>query len=184
MLVFNQIATPEELYQFLLRHISYGLIDKEGNIFKDSETDEFQHACKDWHVRSAEQILKDAIGHCYDFTEVERDWFEKNGYNFKTYWVCAHENGENGFAHAYLVYQDKENKDWVHFEVSDGGFRGLHRYRTLEEALKAQAEHQIECANKSFAPKTKYSVDVYEFNKPKENSTYDEYIKNATRKQV
>ncbi len=164
-------------------NIRYGVVDKNGNKFHNSNTNAFQKAAKKWHVRTVEKILKDGIGHCYDFTEVERYWFKAKKYKFHTFWVCAHEENESGFAHAYLVFQDKLSQEWVHFEVSDFAFRGLHRYETLNEAITAQANHQIEMANKLFKPKDKYRIEVYEFEAPQTNLSYMEYIENATKEE-
>ncbi len=112
---------------------------------------------------------------------MERYWFELKGYEYITNWVSAYPVDEvDGSCHAYLIYHDQVSKKWVHFEVSDGGYRGLHEYNSLDEAIKGQSMHQIDNAKRSFQVEGDYGVEVCKFNKPKELSTYKEYIDNAT----
>lgn len=122
----NNVKTPKELMAFLNENIAYGVIDRKGNKLYDSSKQEFQNACNTtWKTRSVFKILKEGIGHCYDFVEVERFWFEKYGYNVKTIWISAYQQyiENSGFAHTYLLF--KENEKWNLFEFADYKNRGI-----------------------------------------------------------
>lgn len=172
------VKTPEELFEFLKENITYGVIDKNGKIFCDSESEEMEVACfEDWKMRTPKQIINDGIGHCYDYTEVEREWFEKNGFDFKTFWVCAYNKVDENDrpSHAYLVYKDKVNSNWVHFEVSDGMYQGLHTFKSLKDAVIAQANHHMKYA-KAYGEDLKFLLKTYSFKKPKIGMNMAQYM--------
>ena len=181
----NDVKTPEELITFLDENISYGVIDRNGNRLHDSSKKEFQDVCnKDWKVRPVFKILDDGIGHCYDQVEVERYWFEQNGYMVKTFWVTAYQEEikNSGFSHTYLIYKD--NEKWKLFEHSDYNNKGIYEFNSLIEAIVWQKSKQIEYAKSCVKPTTKYDVVVYEYSKPKVGLNMTEYLKFVTDSKV
>ena len=174
---FSSIKTPEELMTYLNENFDYGVIDNKGNKFFDSNTDEFQFVCNnDWKLRSVDQMLNDKIGHCYDQVEIERKWFESNGYKIKTFWSCAYqENIENsGFSHTYLLY--KSGNYWYLFEHADYYNRGIHKFKTIKEAARWQINNQIKFAESCVPPQDKYSYCIKEYPLPPLNLNMQEYI--------
>ncbi len=172
---------------YLDQNFQYGVIDNSGNKFFDSDSEQFQQACNcDWKLRSVNQILKDKIGHCYDQVEIEREWFEKNGYEVKTFWISAYqEEVENsGFSHTYLIY--KENNSWKLFEHADYFNRGIYSFNTVQDAVRWQAEKQIETAQNRIKPLKRYVTCIKEYKKPPISlnmqefvnfiDTYDDYV--------
>ena len=162
---------------YLDHAIEYGVIDDCGNKYYDSNSDEFQKACNhDWKLRPVERILQDGVGHCYDQVEVEREWFTKNGYQIKTFWISAYqEEIENsGFSHSYLIYKD--DNAWKLFEHSDFFNRGIYKFDSVQDAVRWQADNQIKFAAKYVKPITKYVVCIKEYSKPSINVNMEEYL--------
>lgn len=173
----QNIKTPEDLMLYLDKNISYGVIDKNGNKFFDSNSDNFQKACfADWKTKPTKQILEDGVGHCYDQVEIEREWFTLKDYKIKTFWISAYqEEIENsGFSHTYLIYKDRNN--WFVFEHSDYFNKGIHKFKTLREAVTWQAQKHVSFAESQIKPKIKYSVCIKEFSKPPFNLNMEQYL--------
>lgn len=99
-MTFKEIKTPEQLMKYLDQNFKYGVIDKKGNKYYNSNTAEFQRICEtQWELRPVEAMLKDGVGHCYDQVEIEREWFSKNGYNVKNIldFCLSRRNSKLGF---------------------------------------------------------------------------------------
>lgn len=173
----DDVKTPKELMEFLNKNIKYGVIDRKGNRLYDSSKQEFQNACKTvWKTRSVFQILKEGIGHCYDIVEIERFWFEKNGYIAKTIWISAYQQDieNSGFAHTYLLF--KENEKWNLFEFADYKNKGIYEFNSVDEAIEWQKNKQIEFAKSYVKPVEKYDVAIYEYEKPKIGLTMNGFL--------
>lgn len=176
-MTFQEVNTPEQLMIYLDQYFQYGVIDNNGNKYYDSNSDEFQLICDtQWKLRSVNEMLKDGIGHCYDQVEIERNWFTKKGFEVKTFWISAYqEKIENsGFSHTYLIYQD--NGVWKLFEHSDFSNRGIYTFKTIKDAVKCQAEHQIKFAESCVKPLKQYTTCIKEYNKPPVNVNMQEYL--------
>ncbi|MGN1201249.1 MAG: hypothetical protein ACI4R8_03220 [Candidatus Caccovivens sp.] len=174
---FESVKTPNQLMDFLDKNFRYGVIDNNGNKFYDSNSHEFQMVCNfQWKLRTIKEMLRDGIGHCYDQVEIEREWFEKNGYEIKTFWISAYQKEiqNSGFSHTYLIY--KENGSWNIFEHSDFFNKGIHKFSSIKDAVKWQAEHQVKFAKSCVKPKNKYSVCIKEYNKPPTKINMKEYL--------
>lgn len=176
-MTFQEVKTPDQLMTYLDQNFEYGVIDNNGNSHCDSNSDEFQIICDtQWRLRSVEEMLKDGVGHCYDQIEIEREWFIQNGFQVKTFWISAYqEEVENsGFSHTYLIYKD--NGVWKLFEHSDFSNRGIYTFKSIEEAVKWQAKHQIKFAESCIKPLKQYTVRIKEYNKPPVNVNMQEYL--------
>ena len=175
--MFDLIENPKQLMQYLDKHFEYGVIDKCGNKHTDSNSDDFQNACNnDWRVRSVKQMLKDGVGHCYDQVEIERQWFEDNGFKVKTFWISAYQEGidNSGFSHTYLLFED--NQKWCLFEHSDFANRGIHAFNSVEDAIRWQACKQIKFASNCIKPKECYSVCIKQYEKPAVGLDMGQYL--------
>jgi len=174
---FQDIKTPEELMLYLDQNFEYGVIDNSGNKHNDSNSDEFQIVCDtQWKLRSVEEMLKDGVGHCYDQVEIEREWFTKTGFEVKTFWISAYqEEVENsGFSHTYLIYKDKGV--WKLFEHSDFSNKGIHIFKSVNDAVKWQSENQIKFAESCIKPLKQCATCIKEYIKPPVNVNMQEYL--------
>ncbi len=176
-MILKNVSSPQELLKFLDDNLTYGVVDKKGNKIFDSNLDEFQEACNnDWILQSPQQILDSGVGHCYDQVEVERAWFAQKGYNFFTFWISAYqpEIENSGFSHTYLVFED--NNKWYLFEHADASFRGIYEFDNIKDAVKFQADHQVDYAKQIVQPKSGYSVCIKQFDKPQVNINMQQYL--------
>lgn len=176
-MTLQDVKTPEQLMIYLDQYFQYGVIDNNGNKYNDSNSNEFQNVCNvQWKLRPVEEMLKDAIGHCYDQVEIERKWFISNGFEVKTFWISAYQEGieNSGFSHTYLLYKD--NDIWKLFEHSDLSNRGIHVFKTIKDAVKWQAEHQIKFAEGRVKPLKHYTTCIKEYGKPPVNLNMQEFL--------
>lgn len=174
---FNQVKTPQQLMLFLNKNFEYGVIDNNGNKHTNSNSNEFQNICNtQWRLRSVQQILKDGVGHCYDEVEIEREWFTNNGFQIKTFWISAYQQGINnsGFSHTYLLYKIKNC--WYLFEHADFINRGIYKFNSVSEAVKWQSQNQIKFAISCKKPIKEYSVCIKDYSKPPVNINNNEYL--------
>jgi len=175
--IFQNVKTPEQLITYLDQNFEYGVIDNNGNKHCDSNSDEFQIVCNtQWKLRTVDEMLKDGVGHCYDQVEIEREWFTKNGFTIKTFWVSAYQEGvkNSGFSHTYLVYQD--NGVWKLFEHADFSNKGIHAFKSVNDAIKWQSKCQIKFAESCVKPLKKYTTCIKEYMKPPTNVNMQEYL--------
>lgn len=175
-MTFKEIKTPEQLMKYLDQNFKYGVIDKKENKYYNSNTAEFQRICEtQWELRPVEEMLKDGVGHCSDQVEIEREWFSKNGYNVKTFWISAYQDGiqNSGFCHTYLMYQD--NDTWKIFEHSDFSNKGIFTFKSTSDAVKWQAKHQIIFAESCVKPLKEYVTCIKEYNNPPTHVNMQEF---------
>ncbi len=84
---FNKITSPQELLQYMNKHIYYGIVGCNNKVYVPNDKD-FQRACnEEWYFRNGLDVLLSCVGHCWDQVEIERYWFTKNNYDFKTLFV-------------------------------------------------------------------------------------------------
>ena len=173
----KSVKTPQQLMQFLNNNFEYGVVDNNGNKHCDSNSDIFQEVCNNqWKMRSVKQMLEDGVGHCYDQVEIERKWFEDNGYEVKTFWISAYQEGveNSGFSHTYLLFADGEK--WLLFEHSDFANRGIFEFETVEAAIRWQAGKQVAFAEKIVKSQQGYSVCIKQYQKPPIGVNMDQFL--------
>lgn len=151
----NEIKNPKELLDYMNVNIKY----------KQDEN---------WLLSKCEN----GYGNCFDQVELEREWFAKKTYEFKTIfiWFCLPYQNDY-LTHAYLVY--KENDNWVYFENADENKRGLHIFETLEDLIFFQKETFIkenEAVGNKIDEKIQNTIKIYEYEKPKQGITFEEFI--------
>lgn len=184
-MIYDEVQSPKELILFLDENIKYGIIGKNNEVLCNSSSENFQKVgVKYWRLRKAFDIIESGVGQCYDQVEIERDWFSKNNYNFKTVWIWVYQKEfeKIGHSHSYLVYFDKQK--WNLFEHSDYFNKGIFTFNSFLEAVKFQADKQIEFANNEKKPINKYEAFIVEFDKPKIGLTMKQYINFVSKSKV
>lgn len=180
--LYKKINTPEELLEFMNKNIEYGIYGTDNKIYTpgtEEENNQFQYACVNlYELSDSKKLLKCGYGHCWDQVELERDWFSKQGYEFKTFYIMFVLDYDNSYAtHTYLIYR-KENK-YYYFENADYKNRGIYEFNSYEEAIRYQREKHIEY-NKEIGNKIDEeilkSLKIYEYKKPKPGLTMQEFI--------
>ncbi len=178
---YNQVSSPEELLKFMDKYIKYGLVDDNNKVY-EWNMDSFQDACQTkWKSKSGIDIIKSGYGHCWDQVEIERDWFKKHNYNYKTLFIYFESDLAPYICHTYLVYKDQKNNTWNWFEHADENNKGIHKYNTLEETILAQKEVHIKF-NKSIKlpinDEIINTIHIYEYLPPKQGSSNQEFLNN------
>lgn len=176
---YNNIKKPSELLEFM-NNIEYGFVDKDGKKYGSWNEEKFEsNVTTKWFLSSPERLLKVGYGHCFDQVELERSWFIKHNYNFKTYYMMFLFNEPNNYStHTFLVYE--ENNKWYLFEHSDYYDRGIHEFNTLNEALKYKLQKHIEY-NRQYNEINQDVIShlhIYEYEKPDYNINFNEFIDN------
>jgi len=176
---YCDIKTPEDLLKYMNENIKYGFVDDE-IIYDGKDNQKFQIGCQTkWRLSSPKRLLNVKYGHCFDQVEFERDWFYKNGYNFKTIFIWFEFPYDNKFTtHTYLIYKD-DNK-WKLFEHSDYSNRGIHIFNNEAEAIKFQTNKHIE-QNRKYNPIGDEEIKhlkIYEYKMPRYGCNRNEFINN------
>ena len=141
---YQNIKTPEELMDFMDKYIEYGFRGTDDFDYKTDGSVEcnriFEKAMqKVYGLESPDYLLKCKLGQCLDQVELERDWFKKNNYDFKTIYMMFIFEYENPYTlHAYLIYKDKITDEYIVFEHADYNNKGIHRFNSYASANKWQ----------------------------------------------
>lgn len=134
---YKKIKTPEELLE-LMKYINYGYLGKNSKLHYFADPDFNEVWYEEYILEEPQDILKSKLGNCWDQTELERDWFEKNNYEYKTIYEMVDLDYKNPYpTHSFLVYKDNDNS-WNWFENSDYDNRGIHKFNSLNELLAYQ----------------------------------------------
>ncbi len=175
---YKDVKIPEQLLNYMDKNIKYGFVDDVGKEYVPSNNEKFQEACKTkWRLSSPNRLIKVKYGHCWDQIELERDWFEKHGYHFKTFYIWFEFPYDNSYStHTYLVFEN--DGKYYYFEHSDFNNKGIYEFATYEEAINYQKEKFIEI-NKQRNPVGEEELKhlyIYEYDKPKYGLTMSEFI--------
>ena len=113
---YLKINNPLELQEFMKKYIKYGFVDKNGKIYKDSNSQEWQ---ENWYptciVQEGDGILNTGYGTCWDQVELERKWFLEHNYKFKTIFTWFEVNKPNNLpTHSFLIYLLIQNIRFYH----------------------------------------------------------------------
>lgn len=173
--LFEQLKTPQELLDFLGKNVEYGFVGKsDGKKYMGEEGD----MDKEYFLQSPSEVIESGVGVCWDVAELERDWFAKKGYEFKTI-LLIFENREdkNDFpTHTFLAYE--QGGRWIWFEHSFGDHRGIHAYANFESLLADVKEKQFVYASEHCSAITsdKEKIHALQFSQPRYGLTAEEFI--------
>ena len=176
---YDNVKTPEDLMHYMNESIHYGVYDYQNNKAYYGDDDNFEDLVINvWKLSSPAQMQKYGVGHCFDQVELERDFFKKYNYNFKTFFIWFKCNRQNNYpTHTYLVYQDKSTKEWCWFEHSDYTNKGIHKFKTLHDAINAQKHAHIKYAKSYRKSKTDASkIEILEYDNVTYGCTIDEFM--------
>ncbi len=174
---YSEISTPQVLLEYMIQNMQYGFVDENNQIYRP-ESEEFQNYVKTkWHLSSPDRLLQVGYGTCFDMVELERDWFSKHGYHFKTMFIWFQLPYNNTYSmHTYLLYE--ENEKWNYFEVSDMSQRGIHTFDTFKDAIAYQKEKHIEqnCQRNPVSEDELKCIHIYQYKEPKYQCSFNEFI--------
>ena len=174
---YKELKTPEELMDYMKDNFEYGYLDKDNNIhhYDDPNYDDL-----DWFniymLESEQDILETNVGTCFDMTELERDFLERNGYTVHTYFEMILLDYNNPYPmHSFLVYE-KDSK-YYYFEFSDYNNRGIYEYNNIIELLNEQIKKYMNKLEEyNIKEEEKGKLIITKFDKVKEHASEEEYL--------
>jgi hypothetical protein len=179
--IFENIKTPQELLTFMNENIEYGYIGKSNQkiySWKYENTDmDFN---KEYFLQSPEELIESGYGVCWDSAELERNWFEKNNFDFKVFFMIFTKEYDNDLpTHTFLAYKEKDK--WFWFEQSFGAYRGIHEYDSLKDLTSDVKKKHFDYAIKHRGATIQDEKDLMmcEFKKPRYGSSPQEFVDQA-----
>ena len=131
---FENIKNASQLMDYMNMNIEYGWIDKLGN----KHLNNLKGFRENYRISSTNEILKTGIGTCIEQAKLIKLFFDKMGLETKLYCHRGYENADNFDKevrmHCFVLYKCSNN--WYHFEHSNCSKRGIHRYDSVEDAIK------------------------------------------------
>ena len=180
--ILNLIQTPDELLKYMNQNIAYGFVGKNGKKYTDMFSEEWDDWYSQCFVQNGEEVLKSKTGTCWDQVELERLWFERNGYTIHTFFMWFEVNKENNYpTHTFLIYESNNKYYW--FENAFESERGIHEFNSLDEAIKCVKSKQIKYTKNNFPNSSTDDMEslvVYEYFKPANHIGVDEYLNHVT----
>ena len=178
----DNIKTPEELLSFMRNNITYGFVGKNGKIYTDIFSEEWNDWYEQCFVQNGSEVLNSKVGTCWDQVELERLWFESHNYKYHTYFMWFEVDREcNLPTHTFLVFENNSKYYW--FENAFESQRGIHEFNSLNEAIEDVKSKQIEHTKKNFQEATNEDMKrltVYEYTKPKDHLGVKDYLDYVT----
>ena len=113
--------------EFLNTEIKYGYIDKNNKVYNINEL-ESEEWLKNYELQIKDRLLKTKIGHCWDFIELERWFFNKLNIKSETYFVC---NSELTVTHTLLIYL--LNNKVYYIESAWFKNKGIYEFKSVKE---------------------------------------------------
>lgn len=167
---FEKVKTPKELLSFMKKNIHYGFIGEQDNKIYSPEFDGWgegeQPKAK---FQNSKDLLASGYGGCWEQTELERQWFSKNKYEFKTYLIMFGKDiGQKNPAHMFLAYKDEDKWHW--FENSYEKNNGIHEYENLFDLIRDTTDKLKDSAIKNGAT----TEDMDKFKLFEYNSSLDD----------
>lgn len=156
----------------VLDTIEYGFKDKDGNNILDTNFQKWNKAFNNfYYLQNPEELLKTKCGTCWDQVELERKLFQNNNIKVKTYFIFIVAN-DTLPTHTFLTYENDNKYYW--FEHSWETHKGIHEYKSELELLQ-DVEYKFKKAYNFDIEKN--SLYIYEYQKPKEHITSNEFYK-------
>lgn len=162
---FEKIKSPDELLSFMKDNIKYGFVGKEdGEIYSPEHEGWRKGDPPEKRLQDPKEVLDSGYGTCWEQVELERHWFEKQKYEFKTFlFMFGKDVSEERPAHTILAY--KKDDKWYWFEHAFGSQIGIHKYDNLDELIEDVKKKLIDSALDAKATKAdieKYKLYEYE----------------------
>ena len=174
---FEEISSPYELLEFMDKNIAYGYLGKNGRIYHVDDKDFDDEWYSQYILESKDDILNTLHGNCWDQVELERYWFEKNGYEIKTIYQMVVLDYDNIYpTHSFLIFKDDDNS-WNWFENSDFENRGIHKFDSIDSLLKYQYDKYVKFLKSFNISNDELEKVVFtEYEKPTSNISACDYI--------
>jgi hypothetical protein len=182
--VFEKNKTPKDLLKYLRDNLEYGFVGKNyRKLHTPGDNDWNEAFLTEYYLQTSAELLKSKHGVCWDSVEIERDWFSRHNYEFKTFYLGFKKEADNDLpTHTFLAY--KFNDKWFWFEQSFADHAGIHEYNDLLDLIKDVARQHFDYAIKdrgAVAEDFKY-LKYCEYEKPAHGCSAEEFVSNIVEK--
>ena len=156
----------------IMNQIEYGFKDANNLNIIDNDIEKWDNQFDDfYYLQTPEELLKTKCGVCWDQVELERELFQKENINIKTYFIFIEDKNMLP-SHTFLTFENENKYYW--FEHSWDKYKGIHEYNSelnlLSDVInKFQKDHPEVREN---AP-----LYLYDYQKPKEHIKCNEFYK-------
>ena len=182
---FDDIKTPEELYEFMKCNIKYGFVsnlDNKKYTRVEVNNDELYEKMlfETYFLQTPQQLLKNGYGICYDQVSLAKYWLVNHGYDVITYYSSYHN-------HTILIYKDGNTYNL--FERALPKYNSIYRACSLEEVLEIYKHIQFRNGDVDNIKLYKYDnisygIGFYDFiNECKKSDNVIELFRNDFSKQ-
>ena len=173
---YKNIKTPKELYEFMSKNITYGYLGKNNKIYHFGDKNFNDDWTSEYILETYDDVLNTKVGNCWDQVELEREWFSKHNYEFKTYYHQVILDYQNPYpTHTFLVY--KENDKYYWFENAWDDMKGIHEFNTLEELLDFEYKENLKLLIQYNIKNNEIDkISYFEYDKPKNNISSEEFV--------
>lgn len=172
------VNTPEDLMRFLEENMRYGF--KYRNKIFTEDNNHFQEEMdKLYKLRLGDDFIKSGYGVCWDFCELEREFFLSKKIPHECYFIESFLNrSDGGPTHSFALFQ--QNDKWHWFEFSWGDQRGIWEFATKEDALNHIMEkYKAFCAQVGHCSK----INLYKIPKFTKRLDTFEYVEKCINSQ-
>ena len=184
MELFEKIKTPEGLLDYMKNNLTYGWVGKDNRKLYSPKYEGWGvgEPPNNYYLQSPEELLDTKHGLCWDQTELERSWFSKNNYEFKTFIaMVGRKISQKNPAHTFLAY--KKNDKWIWFENTMEQSNGVHEFENLHD-LEENVKNIISnnAVNNGATDEDLKQFLFREYEKPVYGCSQDEFVDNIVNK--
>ena len=126
------IKNEKNLLKFLNNNMHYGFVYRNKIYVQDENFG--KNMDKFYKMRLKDNLIKSKYGVCWDFCEFEREFFDSQNIECNCYFIESFKNDIFGPTHSFCIY--KINGYYFWFEFAWEKYQGIHKYDTLNSALK------------------------------------------------
>lgn len=148
---------------FLNTSIEYGFVDMYGKVYKQSELDS-KEWIKNYRLQINDRLLQTKIGHCWDFVELERFYFDYHKIKNETYFI---RDSNVSITHTFLIYYIGTHVYYI--ESAWFKHKGIYEFDTKNQCL--------DYVKKIFKDNYKSSPILSHYLKPNKALTQNEFLK-------
>ena len=131
---FLKLNSDTDLMNFMNQNITYGWKDCN----QDLHFNNLKGFRESYRISSINEMLETGLGTCIEQAKLIKYFFDKIGLENKIYCHRRYETEENADnevrMHCFVLF--KYNDYWYHFEHSNRPKRGIHKYESVESAIK------------------------------------------------
>lgn len=156
----------DDFLLFLNTKIQYGFIDKNNKVYKESELNSVSWI-KNYQLQTNERLLQTKIGHCWDFVELERFYFDYHHIRNESYFI---RDSDLTITHTFLIYYQDNNVYYI--ESAWYKYEGIRKFNTKKQCL--------DYVKSLFQTDYKNTPILRMYSKPKTPLTQNEFIRMVT----